>query len=75
MYFRPVDAGFLNQFFHHADDYFLYILCGITFPLGAFFDSLDDFPILIEDCSKHLGSAHVETNIVGFSHGNLPFLE
>ena len=65
---RFVDAGFFDHLLHHADDHFLHIPGGVPLALGALLQPVDDLPVLVENHAENLGSAHVQTDVIGFCH-------
>ena len=66
--FFLIDAGFPDHLVHDADDDLFHIGGAFAAALGALFQAIDDLVLLVEDRAEHLGAAHVQTDVVTFSH-------
>ena len=66
--FFLIDTGFLDHLVHDADDDLFHVGGAFAAALGTFFQAVDDLVLFVEDRAEHLGAAHVQTDVVTFSH-------
>ena len=71
--FFLVDAGLLDHLVYHADDDLFHVCGFFTAALGALFQPVNDLVLFVEDRAEHFCAAHIQTDIVTFSHDTSSF--